>query len=67
MPCMQMNQVIDRRKRSKALSKVKPVENISKNLHILNLFHSVPVQLRTVMIIWSFQSVYGSLRCIGVV
>ena len=27
-----MKKVIDRRKRSKALSEVKPVENISKNL-----------------------------------
>ena len=28
-----MKRVIDRRKRSKALNKVKPVENLSKNLH----------------------------------
>ena len=30
--CMKMKKMIDRRKRIKALSEVKPVENISKNL-----------------------------------
>ena len=31
-PCIKMKRVIDRGKRSKTLSDVKPVENISKNL-----------------------------------
>ena len=31
-PCTKMKMVIDRGKKSKALSEVKPVENISKNL-----------------------------------
>ena len=31
-PCIEMRKVIDRGKRSKILSEVKPVENISKNL-----------------------------------
>ena len=31
-PCIKVKKVIDREKRSKTLSKVKPVKNISKNL-----------------------------------
>ena len=31
-PCTKMKKVVDRGKRNKALSEVKPVENISKNL-----------------------------------
>ena len=31
-PCTKTKKVIDRRKRSKTLSEVKPVKNISKNL-----------------------------------
>ena len=32
-PCTKTKKVIDREKRSKTLSEVKPVQNISKNLH----------------------------------
>ena len=32
-PCTKTKKVINRRKRNKTLSEVKPVENISKNLH----------------------------------
>ena len=32
-PCAKTKKVIDREKRSKTLSEVKPVQNISKNLH----------------------------------
>ena len=33
-PCTKLKKVIDRGKRSKTLSKVKPVKNINKNLQI---------------------------------
>ena len=34
-----MKKVIDRRKRSRTLSKVEQVENVSKNLHFLEISH----------------------------
>ena len=41
-PCTKLKKVIDRGKRSKTLSEVKPVENINKNLQ--SLLDISPVQ-----------------------
>ena len=41
-PCTKTKKVIDREKRSKTLSEVKPVENISKNLK--NFLEISPMQ-----------------------